>query len=143
MNRKGISPIIASVLLLAVTLSVASIFSGWGPNLVRSVTDSTENQTENTINCNQAGVGITSAKYYSSASPPETAVVVRNRGNSDLDNLQIAAWKNELPMNDTVISLGSGNFTTTNVSTSSKPDRIEAYSQTCSSVTDTYETISE
>ncbi|MFB6214170.1 MAG: archaellin/type IV pilin N-terminal domain-containing protein [Candidatus Nanohaloarchaea archaeon] len=137
--RKGVSPIVASVLLLAVTLSVASIFSGWGPNIVRTVTQSTQNQTETTINCNQASVDITSAKYYTG---DNTSVVVRNTGTSDLDQLQISTWKNDLPMNQKVISVNRGNFTTVNVSTSSKPDSVQAFSKDCSSVTDKYEQIS-
>jgi len=46
MKRKGISPIIASVLLVAVSLAVAGIFSGWAPEIVQTFTDSTEDQAE-------------------------------------------------------------------------------------------------
>lgn len=138
--RKGISPLIASVLLLAVTLSVASIFSGWGPQLIRDVTQRTGNQTTQTMNCNQAGVSIESAKYYAGEN---TTVVVRNTGNSELQNLQVSAWRNNLPMNKTSLSLGSGNFTSVNVSTTSEPSHVEAYSRDCSSVTASYDQISQ
>lgn len=136
--RKGISPIVSSVLLLAVTLSVASIFSGWGPNLAKSVTQSTTNQTETTISCNKAAVEVVSAKYYPSG---DTAIVVRNTGNSELKNLQISAWKESLPISQEVLSVSAGNFTTNNVSTSSKPDTIKAFSKDCSSVRDEFEQI--
>ncbi|MFB6190002.1 MAG: archaellin/type IV pilin N-terminal domain-containing protein [Candidatus Nanohaloarchaea archaeon] len=136
--RKGISPIVSSVLLLAVTLSVASIFSGWGPNLVKSVTQTTTNQTETTINCNQASVEIVSARYYTAG---ETAIVVRNTGTSELKNLQISAWQNSLPVSQQTISISEGNFTTENVSTPSKPDTIKAFSKDCSSVRDDFEQI--
>jgi flagellin-like protein len=136
--RKGISPIVSSVLLLAVTLSVASIFSGWGPNLVKSVTQSTTNQTETTIDCNKAAVEIVSAKYYPDT---DTAIVVRNTGNSELKNLQVSAWRDNLPMSQATISVSEGNFTTKNVSTSSKPDTIKAFSKDCSSVRDDFEQV--
>lgn len=136
---KGVSPIVASVLLLAVTLSVASIFSGWGPSIVKTVTQSTSNQTETTINCNEAAVEIVSAKYYPAG---QTSIVVRNTGTSDLDQLQISAWQDDLPMNEKVVSVKRGNFTTENVSTSSQPDFVQAFSKDCSSVQDKYEQIS-
>lgn len=138
---KGVSPLIASVLLLAVTLSVASIFSGWGPSLANFVTEETRNHTEQTIDCNRADVKIVSAKYYSSDS--ETSIVLRNKGNSDLDDLQASAWHDDLPMNDTVISLVSGNFTTVNITTHSKPHTVKAFSRDCTSVTDKHENIKE
>jgi len=138
--RKGISPLIASVLLLAVTLSIASIFSGWGPRLVDDITERTSNQTERTIDCNEAGISIESAKYFQN--DDEITVVLRNTGISDLDDLTVAVWQGDLPVNDTTLSLNRGNFTSVNVSSSEEPDRTEVYSERCSSVTDSYESIS-
>ncbi len=139
MVRKGISPLISAVLLLAVTLSMAALFSGWGPSLVNTVTDSTENQTERTINCNEAGIEIIAAKYYPAG---QTSIVVRNTGRSELDNLEVSAWKGDLPMNNSLLSaLAQGNFTTSNVTTSSKPDDVRAFSRDCTSVQDTHEEI--
>lgn len=137
--RKGISPIVASVLLLAVSLSVASIFAGWSPNIIKDITERTSNQTAQTLNCNLAGVNVESAKYYTGE---KTAVVVRNSGRSEL-NLQVSAWRNDLPMNETTATIGRGNFTTVNVSTTSLPDYVEAHSKNCGSVTDTLDTISQ
>lgn len=138
-KSKGISPLVASVLLLAVTLSAASIFSGWGPNLVRLVTDETDKQTNTTIDCSQAGVEIISAKYFSSDS--ETSIVLSNTGRSDLDELRAAAWQNNLPMNETTTSLVQGNQTVVNITTTSKPDKVETWSKECSSATDDHEEI--
>lgn len=137
MQRKGISPIVSSVLLLAVALTVVSIFSGWAPNIIRTATDETTNQTEQTINCNRAGVEVLESRYFSE----NTSVVARNTGRSDLEQLEASAWQDDLPMNKTTFSLESGNFTTVNVSTSSKPDYVEVVSKDCSSVTDRLENI--
>lgn len=130
---KGISPLIASVLLLAVTLSIASIFSGWGPQIINDITERTENQTTRTIDCNEADVNIESAKYFQNDG--ETTVVVRNNGVPDLDDLTVSTWQGSLPMNETTTSLGRGNFTSVNVTTNDEPDRVEVYSRRCSSVT--------
>ncbi len=139
--RKGISPLIASVLLLAVTLSIASIFSGWGPDIVRTVTDETGNQTEQTISCNQASLSIESAKYFTGDG--ETSVVIRNTGTSNLDEVLVSAWQDNLPMEDAeeTVEVDRGDFETINLTTTSGPDRIEAFSRQCSDVWDDEEEI--
>lgn len=136
--KKGMSPLVASVLLLAVTLSVASIFSGWGPEVIRMVTDETMNTTQRTIDCNQAGLTIESARFDGAS---ETAVVVRNTGSADLDGVHTSAWIDNLPVDDTVTSIESGNFTRVDLNTGDKPDEVQAVSQKCSDVRDSEEQI--
>lgn len=139
MGRKGISPLIASVLLLAVTLSIAGIFSGWGPGIISSVTEETSNQTDRQISCNEASVEITAAKHYEGEN---TSVVLRNRGRMDLDDLRVIAFQDDdLPINRTTTSLNIGNFTTINVSTDSKPSYVQVFSDYCSDVKDRHEEI--
>lgn len=130
---KGISALISSVLLLTVTVSVVSIFAGWAPNLVQLVTDETGNQTRNQVDCNNADVEVISSRFYTSGN---TTVVVRNNGRKDLGRVMIEAWQNDQPMNRTETELNKGDLKTLNVSTSSKPDRVEAISISCSEAQD-------
>lgn len=133
MSRKGISPIIASVLLLAVTLSIMGIFSGWAPQLVQSVTEDTSNSTNQRLNCNDAGLGFESASFSGS----NLDVAIRNTGTYDLGNVIIAAYysNDSLAAQDTGNTVNGGQLTSISMSVSSKPGYLEAYSQECGSVT--------
>jgi len=134
---KGISALISAVLLLTVTVAAVSIFSAWAPNLVQEVTERTGNQTKSEVNCNQAALKIVTAKYDSG----NTTVAVRNEGGMDLE-IRIEAWRNELPQNSTTASVNSGSLKTKNVTTDSKPDRIETISTSCENARHNTEDIS-
>lgn len=138
MRRKGISSIIASVMVLAVTVSVVALFAGWAPDLVLDLTEDTANQSKAQLNCNKADLDIISAKYYSSG---ETTAVVRNTGTVDLKNIRLEAWRNDLPLNDTETGLGPGNFTSKNITTSEEPTSVRTISQKCSNAQDRFEDI--
>jgi flagellin-like protein len=130
---KGISALISAVLLVAVTVSAVAIFSTWAPNLVQTVTDSTGNQTRSEVNCNDANLEIVSTRYYVDEN---TTVVVRNSGNVNLDEINIDAWQNDVPMNRSTLSLNSGDLKAQNVSTTSRPDYVEAIATECDQAQD-------
>jgi flagellin-like protein len=142
MNRKGISPIIASVLLLAVSLAVVGIFSGWAPELAQDVTESTSNSTYETIACNEASVEIRSA-YWDGT---DAVLSVRNTGDEDLNNLTLAAFDQDgvLLEDETDVSIASGALSKETISSvGSTPDYIEAFSTQCGSVTYRIDDINE
>lgn len=136
MNRKGVSPIIASVLLLAVSLAVVGIFSGWAPELAQDVTQSTSNSTYETIACNEASVEIRSAYYDSSNS--KVTLSVRNNGDEDLNNLSLVAFdqNGKILAQENDVSIASGQISEKTISGSgSEPAYVEALSGQCGSVT--------
>lgn len=51
MKRKGISPLIAAVLLIAFTMAVASIFAQWAPQLIQNAQGDTVNQSQEIQSC--------------------------------------------------------------------------------------------
>ena len=135
MGRKGISPIIASVLLLAVSLAVVGIFSGWAPKLAQDVTQSTSNNTYQTIACNEASVEIRSAYYDSNSN---VTLSVRNNGDEDLNNLSLVAFAdNQTILNKTTdVSIVKGAISEETITgVNSEPAYIEALSTNCGSVT--------
>lgn len=136
-SMKGISPIIASVLLVAVSLGVVGVFSGWAPELIQSITDQTSNQTEERIECDQASMEIISAFHDSN-----TTVSMRNRGDVDLDEVTLVAFNSQ----DTIqtqanTSLSKGDVINVTLETGSQPNTINAYSTKCGSVTATTDDI--
>jgi flagellin-like protein len=136
---KGISTLISAVLLLAVTVSAVGVFSSWAPGLVQDITEDTENQTEQQVQCNQASIDIEAGKYYSGNSV--TTAVIRNTGTVNLDSIRVEAWNNDLPLSQNTVGVNKGNFTSTNVSTSESPTSIRAVSTKCSNAQDTFEDI--
>lgn len=130
---KGISTIVSSVMVLAVAISMVGIFSGWAPNVLGDVLDSTEDQTTNTTICNQASLDVVSAKYYSSGS--QTAVVVQNTSSVKIGNVRVSAWRNGVPMSNTEELLDEG-LETVNVSSSNEPDYVKASSLECTKASD-------
>lgn len=137
MKRKGISPILASVLLLAVTLSVVGVFSGWAPQIAETVTGETENSTMHRLQCDKASVEIVSASYDTSNNG-DLIVAVRNTGREDLQNLTVAEFsENDVLGEQTDASVNSGELNDVNISdgVDSTPAYVRVYSEKCGSVT--------
>ena len=55
---KGISPLIAAVLLIAFTVSIATIIIGWFTTFVRTTTGNVTESTEETLGCSVASISI-------------------------------------------------------------------------------------
>lgn len=143
MTKKGISPILASVLLLAVTISVAGVFSGWAPTLAQTVTDQTGNQTEHRLDCNEASAEFISANYNSSASEIDTAL--RNTGRADIPELILVVFdSSDSLITQSNLSVNAGNVANTTISgVNSDPAYVNLYSQKCGDVTATINDINQ
>ena len=63
---KGISPLVATVLLIAVTMTLAGIIAFWGSSFVRTSLP-TENQTQTLQACTGGSIKLVSSNYNSSA----------------------------------------------------------------------------
>lgn len=81
---KGISQVIVSVLLLAVALSVAGIYTKWAPELAGDATGKAADQTENQIKCRNAGIYLKDADYDKTGNNAE--ISIENTGTIALYN---------------------------------------------------------
>jgi len=133
MKRKGISPIIASVLLVAVSLAVAGIFSGWAPEMVQTFTDSTEDQADQRITCDRASLDISSANLDGDT----VEVAVRNNGDEDLDVTAAAVDEDGIPVGeqDQDNMIPSGELDTLEVTGAGDADSVEVFTPDCGDVT--------
>lgn len=61
--RKGISEIVSSVLLLAIAVSIAGVYSQWAPDLSRNTSEQITDQADNQLKCSNAAFGTTEVKY--------------------------------------------------------------------------------
>lgn len=60
MKRKGISPLIAAVLLIAFTMAVASLFAQWAPQLMEEAQGQTKNTSGEIQRCSDIVVDVQS-----------------------------------------------------------------------------------
>lgn len=84
MKRKGISPLIAAVLLIAFTMAVASIFAQWAPQLIQDAQGDTTDRAQEIQACSDITMEIISADAG-------TATIQQKTGNNAAGNVT-ATW---------------------------------------------------
>jgi len=85
MNRKGVHPLIATVLLIAFTVALGSVLMGWVASMQKESQSSIGNKTNELIDCNSADITIDDV--YINYARNVSLVTIRNSG--QVDNLQI------------------------------------------------------
>ncbi|MFB6144995.1 MAG: archaellin/type IV pilin N-terminal domain-containing protein [Candidatus Nanohaloarchaea archaeon] len=129
LDRKGISPLIASVLLLAFALTIAGMFSEWGNGLFMNAKDRNTKQQKQLLNCNNMRIEITSVKENYGSN--NLQVVLKDHGGK-IGNVTVIAYPS--------IKRGyvSNNLTednqveTVNIPVGTQQDKITAASLDCS-----------
>jgi FlaG/FlaF family flagellin (archaellin) len=96
---KGVEPLVAAILLFAVTVSVAIILSAWVTSITEDTTKSVSTKTTTTIGCSSASISVD--EVYS-LNRTRGVAIVRNDG---FVNLSIAGAQ--------FINVSGNNFTTT------------------------------
>jgi len=75
--KKGISPLVAAVLLIAATMSIAGILAYWASSFMRTQTSSFENQTI-TSECQYADFKIYGCSYNSTSTSKPVNLILEN-----------------------------------------------------------------
>jgi len=131
---KGISPLIASVLLIAFTIGVAALYSGWITSFTQKTTGEVQEHSEKRVTCSYGGIVIDDVKYNQSSG--NISGTIENTDIIDLGNIDFEIFftnttRLKLDLN---MTLGSGEKKsfTMNISTY---DKIRV-STNCSNVND-------
>lgn len=104
MDEKGVSDIIATVLLISFTVAVAGLVFTWGPNFVEDLLGTTSREADREIYCTYGGMAVDGLKYCNG----RLAGSVRNSGSVTLGNITIQVlYMNETP-SDTIHLLPNG-----------------------------------
>lgn len=82
--RKGISPLVAAVILIAATMSIAGILSYWATSFVRTRLTTAENVTEET-KCLAAQFRLYSGSYDNTTTPTELIMILENQRSVNLE----------------------------------------------------------
>ncbi|MFB6209848.1 MAG: archaellin/type IV pilin N-terminal domain-containing protein [Candidatus Nanohaloarchaea archaeon] len=83
MKKKGISPLIAAVLLIAFTMAVASIFAQWAPQLIQDAQGDSQQKADDIQRCYDRTMDVSVDNSTSEATVRQTG------GNSGLGNLTV------------------------------------------------------
>ena len=120
---KGISPLIAAVLLIAFTVSIALLA---GPFFTDIIQSSQEGQTEQLDTINQ---GLDSDLEYTSASYNENddtfEVTFRNSGQNNVSEFVVTVYGDENAQKTFNQTLTPSEIKTVNLSVGSTPDRVK------------------
>jgi flagellin-like protein len=83
---KGVSPLIATVLLIAFTLSIAGLLGGWLSGLTKTQTETLEKSSQETMNCTGSVLNIISVLCGNTTSNGKNTlrIVIANEGNNAL-----------------------------------------------------------
>ena len=81
MNPKGISPLLAAVLLIAVTVAIATLVMGWISTITRTTQVTVSNRTSIAVDCASSAIVIDDV--YINTGAFTGTVIVRNSGQAD------------------------------------------------------------
>ena len=87
-TRKGISPLIAAVLLLAFTMAVASLFAQWAPDLMQQVMGDTDEDAAEVQECSRLIAEISDFNEAETAGDEE-AILRQVDGSEPLGNVSV------------------------------------------------------
>lgn len=85
---KGISPLIATVLLIVLVIAISTLVTNWTTNFTRNAQDDITNSTDIAVKCSGAQVDIKDV-YLANGSLASGSVVIENIGL--VDNLRIVS----------------------------------------------------
>lgn len=60
---KGISTFVAMTLIIAITITVTAVYSGWFTNFIKSMTSTIKEQSGSKLTCSNGGIALSSLKY--------------------------------------------------------------------------------
>lgn len=134
--NKGVSTFVGVALLIAMTLAVAGIYSGWFMNFIKSTTNTIKQESDTKLVCNNGGISLDNLKYNQTSGI--LSGTVQNTDIIDLGGLGIEIFftnstRNVLSMNTSLVPGEQQSFTS-NISTTTY-DRIRVKTN-CSNVYD-------
>lgn len=148
-NQKGVSPLIATVLLLLVCMAVGVIIWQWVMSMQSSVQTESEQERQRMTRCSGVSLGIdlTDTKPVWNSTTKNTTVVVQNKGSRDLNGFKLIAYysggnSDTNTYADTTIAAGAQTVLTVGgtANGASKPLRVRVESTQCNISTEVNQT---
>lgn len=96
-NKKGVSPLIATVLLIAFSVALGAVVMNWGTSYVRDTSEASEANSDDKVMCSTVvDVEFTEVNgvkrvFYSNGTANITLIIgVRNTGNQDINGFYVS-----------------------------------------------------
>src|SRR3989344_6314342 len=86
---KGVSPLIATVMLVVIVVSMVALISGWLTTMITGTRETVSNRTSATVSCSGSSISIDSVYVTTNTTSGTAIVVVKNDG--IVDELSITA----------------------------------------------------
>ena len=86
LTKKGISPLIATVLLIGFTVALAAVLMTWGLEYIRGTTEKVGDQTDQYLLCSDLAFEITNVDCTNDE------VIIQNNGNVDIAGVIMRAF---------------------------------------------------
>ncbi|MCX6821687.1 MAG: hypothetical protein NTW30_02805 [Candidatus Aenigmarchaeota archaeon] len=102
---KGVSPLIASVLLIAFAIAVAGLYSGWITSFTKTTTEQVQEQSEKKVTCSYGGIALDDVKYNKTTGNLTGTVEntdLISLGNIDFEIFYANATREKLDLNMTL-----------------------------------------
>jgi len=112
---KGVSPLVATVLLIAATVAIAGIISVWLTSFTRTTTTSVETTATNQTKCAGAYLKIDSVSRNITPSAYNATVIYSNPSPQTITNINFFATPGNETFYNVTTTLTSGNATSANL----------------------------
>ena len=124
LNKKGISPLIATVLLIGFTVALAALVMTWGSGFIKKITTETSESTDLALKCANLDFKITNVDCSSKS------VTVTNDGATSIKAIKFRLWSGAdaeiYDYNETVIGGFESKTVNLNAIDFSSLDKLEA-----------------
>lgn len=90
LGMKGISPVIATILLVGITVGVIIIVNIWFPSLIGSQTETIESSSQQFTRCASTTIDLVEVRYPASGSPKLINVTISTSGSQNLKNVTVS-----------------------------------------------------
>lgn len=120
MRRKGISPLIAAVLLIAFTVSISAMTGPFFTQLIEDIQTGTEDSADTITSAANADLEIRGVNYEQSSG--NYKVTFQNTGSTDIENFTATALGEKPYQKNIATKLGANEIHTFTLETSSSTD---------------------
>jgi flagellin-like protein len=123
--KKGISPLIATVLLIAFAVSVAAILYVWIPSFTREHTEGVSEHASREIYCAYGGIGVSNMQYCNG----RLSGTIRNTNLVDIGNITVQVTFKNATATQTIYLTQNG-VAGTHSNMSLRPNEIASFNVT-------------
>ncbi len=132
---KGISPLVATVLLIAFTVGIGGIISIWISGFTQTSSKIVSKEGENQLICSNGAIDVSNLKYFSS----NMSGIIKNNGRIVLGNITLQVIGNNNSQATIVLNESSGGSSGSYLYL--KPSQIFSFNQTLTGVGSNYDRI--